>query len=37
MGSQTVLIGGIGAARMGDPTGHGGSIVMGDFTVLIGD
>jgi uncharacterized Zn-binding protein involved in type VI secretion len=36
MGSTTVLIGGIPAARMGDPTGHGGSIVMGDLTVLIG-
>jgi uncharacterized Zn-binding protein involved in type VI secretion len=37
MGSETVLIGGISAARMGDPTGHGGSIVMGCPTVLIGD
>ena len=36
MGSMTVQIGGIPAARMGDPTGHGGSIVMGCLTVLIG-
>ena len=31
-----VFIGGIAAARVGDPTGHGGSIVMGCTTVLIG-
>jgi uncharacterized Zn-binding protein involved in type VI secretion len=36
MGSTTVLIGGMPAARMGDPTAHGGSIVLGEFTVLIG-
>ena len=36
MGSTTVLIGKMPAARMGDPTGHGGSIVLGCFTVLIG-
>lgn len=36
MGSTTVLIGGQPAARMGDPTAHGGSIVLGCFTVLIG-
>jgi uncharacterized Zn-binding protein involved in type VI secretion len=36
MGSTTVLIGGQPAARMGDPTGHGGTIVMGCPTVLIG-
>ncbi len=36
MGSFTVLIGGELAARMGDMTGHGGSIVMGCMTVLIG-
>jgi uncharacterized Zn-binding protein involved in type VI secretion len=36
MGSTTVLIGGTPAARMGDPTAHGGSIVLGCFTVLIG-
>ncbi len=35
-GSSSVLIGGMPAARMGDTTAHGGSIVMGDFTVLIG-
>jgi len=37
MGSGTVLIGGMPAARMGDLTAHGGSIVLGCFTVLIGD
>lgn len=37
MGSGTVLIGGMPAARMGDMTAHGGSIVLGCFTVLIGD
>jgi uncharacterized Zn-binding protein involved in type VI secretion len=36
MGSQTVLIGGIAAARVGDPAGHGGAIVAGDFTVVTG-
>lgn len=36
MGSTSVFIGGIAAARVGDPTGHGGSIVMGCTTVLIG-
>jgi uncharacterized Zn-binding protein involved in type VI secretion len=36
MGSVTVLIGGMPAARMGDPTAHGGVIVLGCFTVLIG-
>lgn len=35
-GSATVLIGGKPAARLGDSTAHGGSIVAGDFTVLIG-
>ncbi len=35
-GSATVLIGGKPAARMGDSTAHGGSIVLGDFTVIIG-
>ncbi|MCP1572525.1 type VI secretion protein [Herbaspirillum rubrisubalbicans] len=35
-GSSTVMIGGRPAARMGDPTAHGGSIVLGDFTVMIG-
>lgn len=36
MGSTTVLIGGMPAARMGDSTAHGGTIVLGCFTVLIG-
>jgi uncharacterized Zn-binding protein involved in type VI secretion len=36
MGSPTVLIGGLPAARMGDSTAHGGTIVLGCFTVLIG-
>ncbi|MCH5720987.1 PAAR domain-containing protein [Niabella hibiscisoli] len=37
MGSGAVLIGGMPAARMGDMTAHGGSIILGCFTVLIGD
>ena len=35
LGSFTVLIGGMPAARMGDLTAHGGTIVLGCFTVLI--
>ncbi len=35
-GSATVLIGGKPAARMGDQTAHGGVIVAGCPTVLIG-
>ena len=35
-GSSTVMIGGKPAARVGDSTAHGGSIVLGEFTVLIG-
>jgi uncharacterized Zn-binding protein involved in type VI secretion len=35
MGSPKVLIGGSPAARIGDTTAHGGSIVLGCFTVLI--
>ena len=35
-GSATVLIGGAPAARLGDTTAHGGTIVLGCFTVLIG-
>jgi uncharacterized Zn-binding protein involved in type VI secretion len=35
-GSGTVLIGGKPAARMGDSTAHGGVIVLGCFTVIIG-
>lgn len=36
MGSPTVLVGGQPAARMGDTTAHGGTIMLGFFTVLIG-
>jgi uncharacterized Zn-binding protein involved in type VI secretion len=36
LGSMTVLIGSMPAARMGDMTAHGGVIVMGCMTVLIG-
>ncbi len=35
-GSGTVFIGGKPAARMGDSTAHGGTIVLGEPTVLIG-
>ena len=35
-GSATVMIGGIPAARLGDNTAHGGVIVLGCPTVLIG-
>lgn len=35
-GSATVLIGGTPAVRMGDSTAHGGVIVLGCPTVLIG-
>jgi len=35
-GSATVLIGGRPAARMGDNTAHGGVIVVGFPTVMIG-
>ncbi|MFM2483672.1 PAAR domain-containing protein [Celerinatantimonas yamalensis] len=35
-GSVTVMIGGKPAARMGDSTNHGGSIILGEPTVLIG-
>ena len=35
-GSATVMIGGRPAARMGDSTAHGGTIVAGCPTVLIG-
>jgi uncharacterized Zn-binding protein involved in type VI secretion len=37
MGSPTVLIGNLMAARIGDPTVHGGAIVIGCPTVMIGD
>ena len=36
LGSFTVLIGGMPAARMGDMTAHGGVIVLGLPTVMIG-
>ena len=35
-GSSTVMIGGKPAARIGDSTVHGGNIVAGDATVMIG-
>ena len=35
-GSATVLIGGKPAARLGDSTAHGGTIIVGEFTVMIG-
>jgi uncharacterized Zn-binding protein involved in type VI secretion len=35
-GSPTVLIGKMPAARLGDSSAHGGSIILGCFTVLIG-
>ncbi|MDO7843811.1 PAAR domain-containing protein [Sphingomonas immobilis] len=37
MGSPTVLANFKMAARMGDPTVHGGKIILGFFTVLIGE
>lgn len=36
LGAFTVLIGGQPAARMGDMTAHGGAIVLGFPTVLVG-
>lgn len=36
LGSFTVLIGGQPAARLGDLTAHGGTIVLGEMTVMIG-
>jgi uncharacterized Zn-binding protein involved in type VI secretion len=36
MGSATVMIGGMPAARMGDSTAHGGTIIIGAPTVMIG-
>jgi len=36
MGSGTVMIGGMPAARLGDSTAHGGVIVVGCPTVMIG-
>lgn len=37
MGSPTVLIGNLMAARLGDPTDHGGVIILGEPTVEIGE
>jgi uncharacterized Zn-binding protein involved in type VI secretion len=37
MGSPTVLVGGLPAARIGDQTAHGGVIITGFPTVLIGE
>jgi len=34
-GSAAVMIGGMPAARMGDSTAHGGTIILGCFTVMI--
>src|ERR1700761_8443673 len=36
MGSSTVMIGGMPAARVGDMTAHGGVIVVGCPTVIVG-
>ncbi len=36
LGSFTTLVGGMPAARLGDLTAHGGAIVLGCPTVLIG-
>lgn len=36
LGSFTVMIGGQPAARLGDMTAHGGVIVLGEMTVMIG-
>ena len=36
-GSSSVLIAGKPAVRMGDSTAHGGSVILGCATVLIGD
>jgi hypothetical protein len=36
-GSPTVLIGNLMAARIGDLTAHGGVIILGCFTVIIGE
>src|ERR1700688_1508337 len=37
LGSFPVLVEGLPAARMTDMTAHGGTIVLGCFTVLIGE
>jgi uncharacterized Zn-binding protein involved in type VI secretion len=36
MGSVTVLVGGLPCARIMDPEMHGGMIMLGEFTVLVG-
>src|SRR6202000_1302240 len=36
-GSPTVFIDFLMAARMGDPTAHGGTIILGEPTVMIGE
>ena len=36
MGAFTVLIGGMPAAQMGSMTAHGGTIILGCFTVMVG-
>lgn len=36
LGSMTVIIGGQPAARIGDMTVHGGVIVQGEMTVIVG-
>jgi uncharacterized Zn-binding protein involved in type VI secretion len=35
-GSSSVMIGNLPAARVGDQTAHGGVIILGCFTVMIG-
>lgn len=37
VGSATVMIGGRPAARIGDSTAHGGIVLQGAMTVIIGD
>lgn len=36
LGAFTVLIGGMPAAQLGSLTAHGGTIILGCFTVLVG-
>lgn len=36
MGSMTVMTGSMPQARLGDTTAHGGKIILGCFTVLVG-
>jgi uncharacterized Zn-binding protein involved in type VI secretion len=35
-GSTSVMINSMPAARLGDSTAHGGTIMLGEFTVMIG-